>query len=115
MYRFPLDEVASIESLQPTGSEKYPLFFTGRLEIPAKPLDTYLDMRRWSKGVLFANGRHWGRYWSEVGPQYSLFVPEEFLKVGTNRITIFELTRAPDKYDVDFVGQSPNKIVSEEG
>ncbi|KAL1449941.1 hypothetical protein WDU94_002409 [Cyamophila willieti] len=110
MYKFPLDDVSSIELLQPTGNEKYPMFFTGVL-INSKPMDTYLDMRNWTKGVVFVNGNNLGRYWSDMGPQYSLFLPSEFLKVGTNRITIFELERAPPNYAVKFSPQSLNKIL----
>lgn len=113
MYRFPLTNISFIESLQPSGNIKYPMFFSGRFEVQPKRWDSYLDMRQWSKGVVFVNGYNLGRYWSEVGPQYSLFVPLEFLKVGTNRITIFELTKAPDNFAVKFVTRPLNKILLE--
>uniref|UniRef100_A0A8D9BQE7 Beta-galactosidase n=1 Tax=Cacopsylla melanoneura TaxID=428564 RepID=A0A8D9BQE7_9HEMI len=114
MYKFPLDDVSSIELLQPTGNEKYPMFLTGILNMDTKPMDTYLDMRNWTKGVVFVNGNNLGRYWSDAGPQYSLFLPSEFLNVGTNMITIFELERASPNYAVKFSPQSLNKIVYDE-
>jgi hypothetical protein len=64
----------------------------------------FLDMRQWSKGVVFNNGyNNLGRYWSDQGPQYPLFVPSEFLKVGRNEIVIFEFQRAPQNGTVQFV------------
>jgi beta-galactosidase len=52
--------------------------------------DTYLDMRKWGKGGVWINGHNLGRYW-EIGPQQSIYVPAEWLKVGKNNVVIFEL------------------------
>ncbi len=54
--------------------------------------DTYLDMTRWGKGVVWINGHHLGRYW-QVGPQQTLYVPAEWLKKGNNKITVLELIK----------------------
>jgi len=51
--------------------------------------DTYLDMGKWGKGVVWINGHNLGRYWS-IGPQQTLYVPAEWLKKGKNEIEIFE-------------------------
>lgn len=59
------------------------------LYISEQPLDTYLDMKNFGKGVVFINGFNIGRYWQE-GPQTKLYVPSPLLKSGTNSITIFE-------------------------
>ncbi len=52
--------------------------------------DTYIDMSKWNKGMLYVNGHNLGRYW-KIGPQLSLYCPAPFLKKGENRIDIIEL------------------------
>lgn len=54
--------------------------------------DTYLDMTQWGKGAVWINGHHLGRYW-QVGPQQTLYVPAEWLKKGSNKITVLELIK----------------------
>ncbi|MBO9729427.1 MAG: beta-galactosidase [Chitinophaga sp.] len=56
--------------------------------------DTYLDMTKWGKGVVWINGHHLGRYW-QVGPQQTLYVPSGWLKKGSNKITVLEMIK-PD-------------------
>ncbi|TGE04686.1 glycoside hydrolase family 35 protein [Hymenobacter fodinae] len=56
------------------------------------PADTYLDMRAWGKGSVWVNGHNLGRYWS-IGPQQTLYVPAEWLKKGSNDITVLELLK----------------------
>ena len=68
-----------------------PTFFKAILDIDTKPQDTYINMQKWGKGVVFVNGKNLGRYWS-VGPQLSLFLPAPWLKEGKNVIVIFEET-----------------------
>ncbi|KAH9597231.1 Glycoside hydrolase 35 [Trypanosoma melophagium] len=52
---------------------------------------TMLDMREFGKGFVFVNGFNLGRFWSEIGPQYSLYCPESILKAGTpNEVIVFE-------------------------
>ncbi|WP_337249960.1 hypothetical protein [Chryseobacterium rhizosphaerae] len=52
--------------------------------------DTFLDMRKLGKGIVFINGKNIGRYWSKVGPQQTLYIPGAWLKKGSNKIQIFE-------------------------
>ena len=68
-----------------------PAFFQSTLFIESKQelKDTFLDMSKWGKGVVFVNGVNIGRYWS-IGPQQTLYLPAPFLKVGINFIVIFE-------------------------
>jgi beta-galactosidase len=58
----------------------------------ATPQDTYLDMRQWGKGVAWVNGHNLGRYWA-IGPQQTLYVPAEWLKKGSNTVTVLELLK----------------------
>ena len=57
--------------------------------------DTYLDMRKWGKGMVWINGHNLGKYWS-IGPQQTLYVPVEWLKKGTNEIAVLELLKSGD-------------------
>ncbi|KAF5275966.1 hypothetical protein FQA39_LY00762 [Lamprigera yunnana] len=53
-------------------------------------MDSYLDMRKWSKGIVIINGFVLGRYASSLGPQQTLYLPAPLLKQGENDILIFE-------------------------
>lgn len=53
--------------------------------------DTFLDMRGWTKGMVYVNGHNLGRFW-EIGPQQTLFLPAPFLKKGTNEIIVLDLS-----------------------
>jgi beta-galactosidase len=52
--------------------------------------DTWFDMRRWTKGVVWINGHNLGRYWS-IGPQRRLYCPAPWLTRGNNEVLIFDL------------------------
>lgn len=52
--------------------------------------DTFLDMRNFGKGIVFINGRNVGRYWSQLGPQQTLYIPGVWLRKGKNLIQVFE-------------------------
>ncbi len=66
-----------------------PGWFRGELQV-TKPGDTFLDMRGWSKGLVWVNGHALGRYW-RIGPQQTLYCPAVWLKAGANRIDVLEL------------------------
>ncbi|VDM63885.1 unnamed protein product [Angiostrongylus costaricensis] len=55
------------------------------------PTDTFLNTKGWGKGVAIVNGKNLGRYWASEGPQYTLYVPSAFLRLGMNSVTIIEL------------------------
>lgn len=73
-------------------SVKAPAFFKGEFEL-ADVGDTFLDLSRWKKGVVWVNGRNLGRYW-EVGPQRDVFVPGCWLNKGKNEVIVFDLERS---------------------
>ena len=52
--------------------------------------DTFIDMRKWNKGIVIVNGFVLGRYASKLGPQQTLYLPAPLLRNGTNSIIIFE-------------------------
>jgi beta-galactosidase len=88
MFKLPLDKISGIKFNGPPKRDS-PVFKKGTFTID-KPVDTYLDVRQWGKGVAWINGRNLGRYWN-IGPQQTLYIPAEWLKKGTNELVIFEL------------------------
>lgn len=102
----------SLESLELHHYAKHtptegPAFYRGSFE--AEELaDTFLELDGWTKGVVFLNGFHLGRYWN-IGPQLTLYVPAPLLRSGTNEIVVFELhgVKEPrvqliDRHKLDF-------------
>lgn len=66
--------------------------YRGSFTISQDPLDTFLDMSNWGKGVAVVNGFVLGRYWN-IGPQQTLYVPWPLLKKGKNEVIVFELQK----------------------
>ena len=54
------------------------------------PKDTFFDMAKYTKGIVWVNGHNLGRYW-QVGPQFRLYCPASWLKQGENTIDILDL------------------------
>ncbi|RZC39773.1 beta-galactosidase-1-like protein 2 [Asbolus verrucosus] len=52
-------------------------------------VDTYIDMREWTKGFIIVNGFVLARF-LRLGPQQTAYLPAPFLKKGLNTILIFE-------------------------
>lgn len=100
-----------------------PGFFGVNFTLPkdAKPLDSFLNPRNWTKGVAFLNGFNLGRYWPVMGPQITLYIPGILFHPypKQNNLILLELESAPCKINVsctiDFVknpildGPTPNK------
>ncbi|KAG0715975.1 Beta-galactosidase [Chionoecetes opilio] len=73
-------------------------FYTGVFNVPAEdphPLNTFLKLDGWTKGVAWVNKFCLGRYWPAMGPQVTLFVPWSVLKRGQNNLLLLELEAAP--------------------
>lgn len=68
---------------------KHPAYYKAIFKLD-KTGDTFLDMRSWSKGMVWVNGYAIGRYW-EVGPQQALYVPGCWLKKGENEVIILDM------------------------
>ncbi|GAB6026786.1 hypothetical protein CHUAL_013282 [Chamberlinius hualienensis] len=84
----------------------YPAFFSGAFLVPDtadQPVDTFLHLPGWSKGLAFINGVNLGRYWPSVGPQMTLFIPKFFINPypQTNQIVLFEHENSPCATQVD--------------
>jgi hypothetical protein len=60
--------------------------FRGRFTLAEKPADTFFDMSKYEKGMVWVNGRYWS-----AGPQLRLYCPASWLKQGENILDIVEL------------------------
>lgn len=58
-----------------------------------KVADTFLNMEKWPKGYVWVNGHLLGRYWN-IGPQFRLYCPAEFLRKGKNTVTVLDTMTA---------------------
>jgi len=79
----------------PAATDKPGWFFRGTLHLE-KPVDTFIDMSAYKKGIVWVNGHNLGRYW-DIGPQKRLYCPAPWLKEGKNEIMIFDLLQTEAK------------------
>jgi len=78
---------------KPYENMKMPAIYRAVLDIKDKPNDTFLQLDKWTKTVVFVNGFNVGRLWN-IGPQKTLYIPATVLKTGQNEINLFELHSA---------------------
>lgn len=71
-----------------------PRFYRGEFNLN-KTGDAFLDLRGWTKGVVWVNGHNLGRYWW-LGPQQTLYTPGVWLRKGRNEIIVFEELQTAD-------------------
>ncbi|HEX5669145.1 MAG TPA: beta-galactosidase, partial [Chitinophagaceae bacterium] len=65
------------------------VFFKGSFELTTTA-DTFFDLSRYKKGMVWVNGHNLGRYWY-IGPQQRLYCPAPWLKKGKNEILVLDL------------------------
>lgn len=97
---FSVEFIASVAKnahWMPYSEQHYPSFYRGQFNVRHLH-DTFLDMRRWTKGIAVVNGYNVGRYWN-VGPQQTLYIPKPLLKKARNEIIIFELEKPGSKLE----------------
>eukprot|EP01025_Chloroclados_australasicus_P060191 TRINITY_DN7700_c2_g1_i1.p1 TRINITY_DN7700_c2_g1~~TRINITY_DN7700_c2_g1_i1.p1 ORF type:complete len:665 (+),score=51.01 TRINITY_DN7700_c2_g1_i1:194-2188(+) len=84
---------------------KVPIFLKGSFNISQNEeiVDTYVNVAKWNKGIVWINGFNLGRYWSHLGPQYTLYVPKYVLKKGVNEIIVLELSHVYEQLSIDLV------------
>ena len=87
MYKAPFDAAPNLEESTEV-KEGLPVLYSGEFDLDTIG-DTFLDMQKWGKGIVFVNGHNLGRYW-KVGPQQTLYLPGSWLKEKGNTITILE-------------------------
>ncbi|MFI5133179.1 MAG: beta-galactosidase family protein [Chitinophagales bacterium] len=92
IFPLPMNEEFVKKAVQSSGETpdgRQGLFFKGEFDL-SNVGDTYFDMSKYSKGIVYVNGRNLGRYWN-IGPQQRLFCPGTWLKKGKNEIVVFDL------------------------
>ena len=92
LFNLPLDRSQLAALRFQKGQTDLPGFYRGRFNLRDVG-DTFLDMRYWSKGVVWVNGHNLGRFW-DIGPQQTLYCPGPWLKKGANELLILELNGA---------------------
>lgn len=89
IFTLPLDEKQLDKIDFESGfSKDVPAFY--EFEFTAdEQADTFLDFDGFGKGCAFINGFNLGRFWDN-GPQKRLYIPAPVIKIGKNKIIIFE-------------------------
>lgn len=89
-YPLPMSEkfVSKIKPTYPEG-DRNGVFYKGTFTLNNTG-DTFFDMSKYTRGILYVNGHNLGRYWN-VGPQQKLYCPATWLKRGNNEITVFDM------------------------
>uniref|UniRef100_A0A7M6DLT0 Beta-galactosidase n=1 Tax=Clytia hemisphaerica TaxID=252671 RepID=A0A7M6DLT0_9CNID len=60
-----------------------------------EPKDTFLKLDQWTKGAIIINGMA-QKYWTEAGPQKTLYIPSTYLQPHMkNTLIVFETDRSP--------------------
>lgn len=77
MHKIPLT-YETIKNASKNVYGNYPLLGSHTFDLN-KIGDTYLNMKNFTKGYVWVNGRNLGRYWNK-GPQFKLFCPGVWLK-----------------------------------
>jgi beta-galactosidase len=98
MYQFPMEHEPDLEPYGNAYTENNPVIYSGTFSL-TKTGDTFLDMSKWGKGIVFVNGHNLGRYWN-VGPQQTLYLPGCWLKKGKNEITVFEQINSQEQKEL---------------
>jgi len=73
MYQFPMSQQTDLKDYVNKYAKDVPIIYSGSFSL-SKTGDTFLDMQKWGKGIVFVNGHNTGRYWN-VGPQQTLYLP----------------------------------------
>lgn len=71
------------------GLAQGPAFWRGTFTV-VKTGDTFLDLRAWSKGVVWVNGHCLGRFWN-IGPTQTMYLPGPWLRSGGNDVVVLDL------------------------
>ena len=78
-----------VSKLKQTDTVRPGMFFKATVQLD-KAGDCYIDMKDFTKGLVYVNGHNLGRFWN-VGPQYRLYCPGVWLKEGANEIIVFDM------------------------
>lgn len=89
-YLLPMSEkfISALKAKYPEGIENG-VFYKGGFTL-AETGDTYIDMSKYTRGIVYVNGHNLGRYWN-IGPQQKLYCPAGWLKKGNNDVIVFDM------------------------
>ncbi|WP_416147555.1 beta-galactosidase [Salipaludibacillus sp. HK11] len=87
MYSVAFEDVSM--TLPEAGESRYPFLLKGEVTI-SEPQDKFVSLTGFTKGNVWINGFHLGRYWN-IGPQQTLYLPAPLLKKGENAVLVLEL------------------------
>ena len=97
-----------------TAAVDSPALYRGTLNVPDDvPADTFLDMRDWTKGIVWVNGHNLGRFWS-IGPQQTLYLPGCWLRKGDNEVVVLDFFGPRAKSEVASVGKAVLDVLQPE-
>jgi len=91
MFGLPFDDISKMKLTAGKLQANEPVIKRGTFKLD-NVADTYLDMSKWGKGVVWVNGHNLGRFWNK-GPQQTLYLPAEWLKKINNNIVVLELIK----------------------
>ncbi|WP_197088559.1 beta-galactosidase [Rufibacter radiotolerans] len=89
VYNFPVDYKFQKKAKFKKGRADGPAWYKGTFTLKETG-DTFLDVSKWGKGMVWINGNNLGRFW-KIGPQQTLFVPGVWLKKGENEIIVLDV------------------------
>jgi beta-galactosidase len=89
VYKFPVDYNFQKSVKYKAAKADGPAWYRAEFNLN-KVGDTYFDMSKWVKGMVWVNGYNLGRYW-KIGPQQTLYMPGCWLKKGKNEMIVFDL------------------------
>lgn len=95
MSTMPCDKPESLPFGPLDASAEGPRFYRGTFKVE-NAADTYLNLGKWGKGMVWVNGHNLGRFWN-IGPQQFLYLPGCWLKPGAdNEMIVLSLDKQDD-------------------
>ncbi|MDR1409944.1 MAG: beta-galactosidase [Oscillospiraceae bacterium] len=97
VFPLPLENPEILDFTQ-TNPQSAPAFYQGMFRADDKA-DTFIKFKGFTKGYVWVNGFHLGRYWA-IGPQQTLYLPSPLLR-DENTVTVLELEKLPKAAHVE--------------
>ncbi|WP_181306033.1 beta-galactosidase [Rufibacter sp. XAAS-G3-1] len=91
VYNFPVEYDFQKKARFRKGMPQGPAWYRGTFKLDQTG-DTFLDVSKWGKGMVWVNGQNLGRFW-KIGPQQTLFVPGVWLKKGKNEVIVLDVDK----------------------
>ena len=88
VFRIPFDYKFMKAAAGKSAAGEGPVLYKTSIKLDAVG-DTFLDMSKFGKGMVWVNGHNLGRYW-KIGPQQTLYLPGCWLKKGDNEFLILD-------------------------